>query len=135
LVWDGEALGLCVRVYGDGSKSFLFVYRIDDRQRFIRIGKTLVWSLDAARKRAKELRAVLIEQDRDPANYHREADRVKNVIRYIATHLAVTRHALALICGRRPSDPALSPPQRARGNLNSRMVQHSIRVNDRWRIR
>lgn len=27
LVWDAEAHGLCVRVYGDGSNLFLFVYR------------------------------------------------------------------------------------------------------------
>ena len=40
LVWDNETRGLCVRVYGDGSQSFIFVYRIDDRQHFIRIGKT-----------------------------------------------------------------------------------------------
>ena len=39
LVWDAEASGLCVRVYGDGAKSFIFVYRIGDRQRFIGIGR------------------------------------------------------------------------------------------------
>jgi hypothetical protein len=31
LVWDKEALGLCVRVHGNGAQSFLFVYRLDDR--------------------------------------------------------------------------------------------------------
>ena len=40
LVWDKEAPGLYVRVYGDGSKSFILVYRVDDRQRFVRIGKS-----------------------------------------------------------------------------------------------
>ena len=34
LVWDDETRGLCMRVYGDGSQSFIFVYRIDDRQHF-----------------------------------------------------------------------------------------------------
>jgi hypothetical protein len=43
LLWDTEAPGLCVRAYGDGSKSFIFVYRLNDRQRFIRIGKTPMW--------------------------------------------------------------------------------------------
>ncbi len=29
---DDEARGLCIRGYGDGSQSFIFVYRIGDRQ-------------------------------------------------------------------------------------------------------
>ena len=28
LLWDAEARGLCLRVCGDGSKSFIFVYRV-----------------------------------------------------------------------------------------------------------
>ena len=40
LVWDKEAPGLCARVFGNGSKSFIFCYRVGDRQRFLRIGKT-----------------------------------------------------------------------------------------------
>jgi hypothetical protein len=89
LVWDAEARGLCVRVYGDGSKSFIFIYRTDDRQRFLRIGNTPMWSLEAARERAKELRAV-VDQGRDPASYNRERGSVapvENIIRYIAEHL------------------------------------------------
>jgi hypothetical protein len=89
LVWDAEARGLCVRVYGDGSKSFIFMYRSDDRQRFLRIGNTPMWSLEAARERAKELRA-LVDQGRDPASYNRERGSVRpveNIIRYIAEHL------------------------------------------------
>jgi hypothetical protein len=89
LVWDDQVRGLCVRVYGDGSQSFLFVYRINDRQHFIRIGKTPVWSLEAARDRAKSLRSV-VEEGGDPASYHRERDNVQaveNVIQYIAEQL------------------------------------------------
>jgi hypothetical protein len=89
LVWDAEARGLCVRVYGDGSKSFIFMYRTDDRQRFFRIGNTPMWSLEAARERAKELRAV-VDQGRDPASYNRERGSVgpvENIIRYIAEHV------------------------------------------------
>ena len=59
LVWDDQVRSLCVRIYGDGSQSFLFVYRINDCQRFIRIGKTPVWSLEAARDRAKSLRSIV----------------------------------------------------------------------------
>jgi hypothetical protein len=89
LAWDAEARGLCVRVYGDGSKSFIFVYRTDDRQRFFRIGNTPIWSLEAARERAKELRAVM-DQGRDPTSYNGERGSVgpvENIIRYIAEHL------------------------------------------------
>jgi hypothetical protein len=88
LVWDNEARGLCVRVYGDGSQSFIFVYRIDDRQHFIRIGKTPIWSLEAARDRTKKLRAILNEGN-DPARYHKQNNvaLVEYVIRYIAEQL------------------------------------------------
>ena len=96
LVWDKEAPGLCVRVYGDGSKSFILVYRVDDRQRLLKIGKSPTWSLEAARKRAKELRAV-IDQGGDPETYNHERGNVRpvdeirpveDVIRYIREELA-----------------------------------------------
>jgi Arm DNA-binding domain/Protein of unknown function (DUF2934) len=88
LVWDAEARGLCVRVSGDGSKSFIFVYRIDDCQRFLRIGKTPIWSLEAARERAKKLRSIL-DQGGDPASYQKQntVAPVESVIRFIAEHL------------------------------------------------
>jgi Arm domain-containing DNA-binding protein len=89
LAWDDQARGLCTRVYADGSQSFIFVYRVNDRQRFIRIGKTPVWSLEAARKRANKLRDV-VDQGGDPANYNREQEKlrpVEAVIEYIAEHL------------------------------------------------
>ena len=89
LVWDDQVRGLCVRVYGNGLQSFLFVYRINDRQHFISIGKSPVWSLEAARDRAKSLRSV-IDQGGDPASYNRECDNggaVENVIQYIREHL------------------------------------------------
>jgi len=92
LVWDKEAPGLCVRVYGNGAKSFLFVYRIKDSQRFLRIGKTPKWSPAAARNWAKELRAI-VDQGGDPEGYNRERQKVEpveNVIRYIAEQLGRT---------------------------------------------
>ena len=88
LVWDNETRGLCVRVYGDGSQSFIFVYRIDGRQHFIKIGKTPIWSLEAARDRAKKLCAIL-NKGNDPARYQKQNNvaPVEYVIRYIAEHL------------------------------------------------
>jgi hypothetical protein len=87
LIWDDEARGLCTRVYRDDSKAFIFVYRIDDRQHFIRIGKTPVWSLDAARKRAKKLRAM-VDEGLDPATCKSSPVRpVESIIEYIAEPL------------------------------------------------
>jgi hypothetical protein len=89
LIWDNEAPGLCVRCYGDGAKSFIFVYRRDDRQRFVRIGKTPTWSLEGARRWAKELRSAVDRGD-DPESYNRERQKIQPVesfIQFIAEHL------------------------------------------------
>jgi hypothetical protein len=87
LVWDDQVRGLCVRVYGNGSQSFFFVYRINDRQRLLRIGKTPVWSLETARKRARKLRAV-VDDGHDPASFREpeRIDAVETVMRHIAEH-------------------------------------------------
>ena len=95
----GERHADIVRVHRNGEKSFIFVYRVDARQRFVRIGKSPMRSLEAARKRAKELRAV-IDQGGDPRIYNQERDErrpinnatnnvrpVEDVIRYIAEQL------------------------------------------------
>jgi len=89
LLWDDKARGLCQRVNRDRSKSFVFVYRIGDRQRFIRIGTSPLWTLETARARAKQLRSI-IDQGRDPAceNLGRESmPPVEDLIHYIAENL------------------------------------------------
>ncbi len=93
LIWDDEARGLCSRVYSDGSKSFIFVYRIGDRQRYIRIGSSNEWSLKAARNRAKELRSI-VDQGRDPATDERDRRGISVVdrfLRYVAEAKAKAR--------------------------------------------
>ena len=82
LVWDNEMPGLCVRVYGSGKKSFIFVYRRDNQQRFIRIGTTPRWSLEGARRWAKELRSA-IDRDHDPELYNHERQKIKPVESFI----------------------------------------------------
>jgi hypothetical protein len=72
LVWDNEAPGLCVRVHGNGENSFIFVYRLDSRQHFFRIGKSATLSLEEARSLAKELRSG----GHDPKQYHRECQEI-----------------------------------------------------------
>ena len=71
LIWDDEARGLCVRVYPDGSNSFIFLYHINGRQRFIRIGCSPGLSLKAARTRAGELRRI-VDEGRDPVGNERD---------------------------------------------------------------
>ena len=82
LVWDNEVPGLCVRVYGNGKKSFIFVYRRDDRERFVRIGTTARWSLEWARRWAKELRST-VDQGHNPELYNRERQKINPVESFI----------------------------------------------------
>ena len=82
LVWDGEVPGLCVRVHGSGEKSFIFVYRRDNRQQFVRIGTTPRWSLEGARRWAKELRSA-VDRGHDPQLYNRERQKIKPVESFI----------------------------------------------------
>jgi Arm DNA-binding domain len=94
LIWDNEVRGLCLRVHGDGAKSFIFLYRIEGNQRFIRIGHSPTWSLEAARVRARELRAI-VTQGHDPRlTKYRESGQsppVERLIRYITEHVGTMR--------------------------------------------
>jgi Arm domain-containing DNA-binding protein len=81
LVWDDEVPGLCVR-HGNGEKSFIFVYRRDNRQHFVRIGATPRWSLEGARRWAKELRSA-VDQGHDPQLYNREPQKIEPVESFI----------------------------------------------------
>src|SRR2546426_12833757 len=65
LVWDAKVRGLCLRAYGGGTKSFLFSYRVDGRERRLQIGRWPEWSVEAAKDQGKELRR-LRDQGRDP---------------------------------------------------------------------
>jgi hypothetical protein len=88
LIWDDEARGLCVRVYRDGSKSFIF----EDQQRFARIGRSPRWSLKTARIRAKELHWI-VDQGRDPAGEKHEPKDptpVEELMQYLAEHPPTT---------------------------------------------
>jgi Arm domain-containing DNA-binding protein len=88
LLWDDEVRGLCVRTYGNGSKSFIFVYRFNDQQRFTRIGRSPKWSLKAARIRAKELQWI-VDQGGDPdGEKHEPKDMrpIEELMQYIAEH-------------------------------------------------
>jgi hypothetical protein len=97
LVWDNEVPGLCVRVHGNGKKSFIFVYRRDNREHFVRIGTTPRWSLEWARRWAKELRSA-VDQGHDPELYNRERQKIKPVESFIH-----------LIAEEKQSEPKIGP--------------------------
>jgi integrase len=88
--WDTKTRGLGLRTYPGGAEGFIFVYRIDGRQRLITIGRRPEWSWPAARERAKELRRE-VDQSRDPQGERRErreAPTIQDLVdRYIDEHL------------------------------------------------
>ena len=100
LVWD-ETRGLCVRAYENGAKSFIFVYRRDGRQRFVRIGTTPRWSLGGARRWAKELRSAVDRGD-DPEDYNRPRQEIANRER---TKIKPVESFLRFIAGNQESEP------------------------------
>ena len=89
LIWDDEAHGLCVRVYPDGAKSFIFLYHINGRQRFIRIGCSPGLSLKAARNRARELRRI-VDEGCDPVGNERDRRWITSFEKFLR-HVAETR--------------------------------------------
>ena len=60
----------------------VFVYRRDNRQRFVRIGTIPRWSLEGARRCAKELRSA-IDRGHDPELYNHERQKIKPVESFI----------------------------------------------------
>ncbi|MFY9836066.1 MAG: Arm DNA-binding domain-containing protein [Xanthobacteraceae bacterium] len=89
LIWDDEARGLCVRVYPDGAKSFIFLYHINGRQHFIRIGCSPGLSLKAARNRARELRRI-VDEGCDPVGNERDRRWItsfEKFLRHVAKHV------------------------------------------------
>ncbi len=101
LVWDNEVLGLCVRVQGNSAHSFIFVYRRNGRQRFVRIGTTPRWSLGGARRWAKELRSAVDRGD-DPEDYNRERQKIADRER---TKIEPVESLLQFIAEKQESEP------------------------------
>jgi integrase len=74
MFWDSDVKGFALRVTPGGAKAFLLDYRAEGRQRRITIGQYPDWSVQAARKTAKDLKRE-VDHGRDPMG-DRRAQRV-----------------------------------------------------------
>jgi integrase len=74
VVWDAEVKGFALRVTPGGAKAFVLDYRAEGRQRRITLGQYPDWSVQAARKTAKELKRE-VDHGRDPMG-DRHAERI-----------------------------------------------------------
>jgi hypothetical protein len=59
-LWDSDVPGFGIRLFESGRRSFFFNYRHDGAERRVTIGKFgPVWTVEAARERAKALRKTV----------------------------------------------------------------------------
>jgi integrase len=104
-LWDSEDTGFGIRIFAatarhrQGFRSFFLNYRVNGRERRIKIGSYPDWTVSAARDEAKELRKR-VNLGEDPAAAKaeaREAPTVEKLVqRYIEEHLpnlAAREHA------------------------------------------
>ena len=73
-LWDADALGLGLRLYRGGQKSWWFQFRIDGKAARIRIGDADTktgWPVGRAREEARRLK-VLIDKGEDPRQERKE---------------------------------------------------------------
>jgi integrase len=98
IVYDSEIVGFGVRITKAGAKSFVLNYRAEGRERRLTIGRYPAWSVERARKEAKELRRR-VDAGADPLA-KREADRGAPTVgdlcdRYTEEHLPRKRASSA----------------------------------------
>ncbi|HUP25410.1 MAG TPA: tyrosine-type recombinase/integrase [Thermoanaerobaculia bacterium] len=90
--------GFGVRVTSSGAVSFILDFRANGRQRRYTIGASPDWSLEAARKEARDLRQV-VDQGGDPlADRHlrRDAPTVSELCDHYLDHAKATKRASSL---------------------------------------
>lgn len=90
VLWDSEQTGFGLRIYPSGRKSFVLVYRVNGRQRFLTLGPYGPLTVDAARKLALRRKAEVIE-GHDPLA-DRQSARHALTLREMST-LYLDRHA------------------------------------------
>ena len=93
VIWDEALQGFAVRVQPNGGKTWIYVYSVKGRPRWVTIGKVGVLDATEARKRAM-LMAVARVDGRDPAGERQAARKAETfgrlVERYIMEH--ASRH-------------------------------------------
>jgi integrase len=96
LNWDTEIRGFALRVTAAGAKSFVLDYRADGRKRRYTIGRYPEWSVEAARREAKDLRRS-VDRGEDPMGERHEDRQAATVKRlwelYERDHLPHKRDA------------------------------------------
>lgn len=90
VLWDDEIKGFGLRIYPNGTKSFILSYRHNGRKRLITIGQYGALTLDQARKEAKKHVVETITGD-DPLE-RRERERAGNTIKQLC-EAYIDRHA------------------------------------------
>lgn len=98
VTYDDKVRGFGIRVTAGGAKAFVLNYRIAGRERRMAIGRYPDWSVESARKRAKELRQD-VDRGIDPLGT-KQADRAAPTVadlceRYIEEHLPDKRASSA----------------------------------------
>lgn len=98
VTYDDKVRGFGIRVTAGGAKAFVLNYRVAGRERRMAIGRYPDWSVESARKRAKELRQD-VDRGIDPLGA-KQADRAAPTVadlceRYIEEHLPDKRASSA----------------------------------------
>ena len=91
--WDSDVAGFGVRVMSSGKKSYLIQYRSGGRTRRVTLGRHGTVTVDAARKRAKELLGAVAkgENPAEDIHVHRRGPTVGSIcdrflMEYVPTH-------------------------------------------------
>lgn len=112
ILWDDDVPGFGLRVYPSGEKTFVVLYRIGRRQRFLTVGKHGVLSLQQARDKAKKL-LVQVMDGSDPADEREHTRRAPTfeelAARYLAEHAEKKKKPLSIRSDRCLLDRHLKP--------------------------
>ncbi len=100
VLWDEEVRGLGLRVFPSGRKSFVLLYRVDGRQRLMKLGSYGVFTVQDARKKAKALLYNVELHQEDPLAVRRARSKVRTVIevaqRYLKEHAEVKKKSASV---------------------------------------
>lgn len=94
VIWDDDPVGLGLRVFPSGLKTFVLSYRVNGRKRLLTLGSLGVLQLDDARKQAKAELLGVETCNADPVSLRRQRDldaRTGTVAALFTTYVATRR--------------------------------------------